>query len=138
LKPVRPTSVSVIGWGLVILGAFYAFVTFTTFSDPRVRQMMEHLSTLSVSVQLTMAYVGMGVTIVCGFAMLKGRNWARILYLSWTLVGLAVGFMTTKDPIAFLPGLVVFLIVALFLFRPSANAYFLGKALPPSERQWSK
>jgi hypothetical protein len=59
--------------------------------------------------------------------MLQGQNWARLLYVVWSAVGFVIGIVTSPIKAAMIPGLVVFVVMAFFLFRPKANEYFSSK-----------
>jgi hypothetical protein len=64
------------------------------------------------------------VLAICGVAVLKGMSWARLAFLSWSLVGfvfgtLAIGFLLS----ALFSGLSVGVIM-FFLSRPKANDWF--------------
>ena len=119
----RPTSVTVIAWILIVMSSISLVTSVLTFNNPMMREVMAQ-SPLPLSVQFAMMYVGLLVTLVSGIAMLKGRNWARFLYVGWSVIGFIVGLVTSPMKAAMIPGIVVFAIIALFLFRPKATAYF--------------
>ena len=64
------------------------------------------------------------VNLVAAFAMLKRRNWGRLLYVGWNVAAGVIGLATVPDKAALLPGLAAFAIFSFFLFRPDVNAYF--------------
>jgi len=74
-------------------------------------------------------YVGLIVTVMCGIAMLKGQNWSRYLYVIWSIIGTVIGITTSPMKAVMIPGIVVFLVIAFFLFRPKANAFFLSSEI---------
>ncbi|RMG34499.1 MAG: hypothetical protein D6725_14190 [Planctomycetota bacterium] len=94
-----------------------------SMNDPAIRELMAK-NPLPIPVQIGLAYAGSGVMFVCGLGMLGGRNWARWLYVIWNVTALAVGAVTSPWKVMMIPGLVVFLVVVFFLFRPNATAYF--------------
>lgn len=98
-------------------------------NNPTARDMMSK-SPMPISVQYAMSYLGLLVMIVSGAAMLKGRNWARYLYVIWSLAGFVIGIATSPMKAAMIPSFVVFLIVAFFLFRPKATAFFVPREEP--------
>jgi len=83
-------------------------------------------SIMPISIQYLMMYVGLLIMIVCGIAMLKGQNWARLLYVIWSIIGFVIGIATSPMKAAMIPGIVIFLIAVFFLFRPKAKVYFAG------------
>jgi len=121
----RPASVTVIAWLLIVLGALSILTTTTAINNPAVLEVLGK-SPLPVGVQFAMTYAGLAVMIVSGVAMLKGRNWGRLLYVIWTGVSIVIGVFTSPIKAAMIPGVVVFIIACFFLFRPRANEYFAG------------
>ncbi len=71
-----------------------------------------------------MTFSGLLVLIVSGIFMLQGRNWARTLYVAWQGVASLIMLVTSPMKSALIPGLVVFLVFAFFLFRSKANEFF--------------
>jgi hypothetical protein len=93
-------------------------------NNPVVQDLMAK-NPIPVPVQYAMSYIGLLVTIGSGIAMLKGANWARYLYVIWNLVGFVIGIATSPMKAAMIPSFVVFLVIAFFLFRPKATAFFV-------------
>ena len=121
----RPTSVTVIAWLLIVLGALSFLTTTVAINNPAVHEVLGQ-SPLPIGVQFAMTYAGLAVMVVCGVAMLKGRNWGRLLYVIWTAVSIVIGLFTSPMKAAMIPGVIVFAIACFFLFRPKANRYFAG------------
>jgi len=119
----RPTSVSVISWFLIISGIISIAVSYYGFSNPMTQELMAR-SLLPVSIQYVLMFIGVIVTVVSGFAMLKGVNWSRQLYLGWSAIGMVIGLATAPIKVGLIPGAVLLLIIGFFLYRPKANAYF--------------
>jgi len=120
---IRPTSITVISWFLIISAGISLVSTLAIINNSEALALMEKNS-LPISFQHAITYVGLVVMIVSGVAMLKGKNWARFLYVIWSVVGLVIGIATSPMKAAMIPGFVVFLVVAFFLFRPKASAFF--------------
>jgi hypothetical protein len=77
------------------------------------------------------ALIGMAVTALCAFFMLRGANWARWLYLGWVVIGTVLAALIMKSLLV-LPGLLKTLVFGYFLTRADANEFFNGR---PSEKQ---
>ena len=122
----RPTSVSVLSWILIVTSGITLINSTVSLNNPMVKELMAK-SLLPIPLQYMMLYVGIFITIVAGIAMLKGRNWARFLYVVWSAIGFVIGIMTSPMKAAMIPGLVVFAVITFFLFRPKANEYFSPK-----------
>lgn len=119
----RPVSVSVIGWILIVVAAFNLILSAFTINMPTVREAMAR-NPLPLPVQYIMIYLGLTVILVSGIGMLKGQNWARVLYAGWNALGIVVGLATSPAKIGLIPGILFYLVVVVFLFRPAANRYF--------------
>ncbi len=119
----RPTSVTVISWILIAMGAISLITTTAMINNPTVKELMGK-SPFPIPVQFAMTYAGLLMTIVAGSGMLKGFNWARLLYVCWSAIGSIIAFATSPMKAAMIPGVVVFLVITFFLFRPKATAFF--------------
>ena len=119
----RPKSITVLCWILIIMGAISLVTSTVSFNNPITKELMAK-SPIPVNIQYAMMYVGLLVTLLSGVAMLKRQNWARLLYVSWSIIGFIIGIATSPMKAAMVPGLIVFLVIIFFLFRPKANEYF--------------
>jgi hypothetical protein len=97
-------------------------------SDPVGQEMMSR-SRIPMALQLAMLFGGLAVTIVSGAFVLCGEAWARLLYVTWTGLGSLIAIGTSPNKAMVIPGIVKFLVIAFFLFRPKANEYFTLKKL---------
>jgi hypothetical protein len=62
------------------------------------------------------------IAMVSGIFMLQARNWARWLALAWMTFHVAISFQHSLQQVAI--HAVLLLLIAYFLFRPEAKAYF--------------
>ena len=122
----RPVSITVISWIIIVTSALSLASTLFLSTNPTAQELMAK-SAIPVAVQYAMMFVGLVVGIVCGAFMLKGANWARLLYVGWSVVGFTITFITTPGRLMMLPGMIFFAVVVFFLFRPKANAFFSGQ-----------
>jgi hypothetical protein len=123
--PTRPTSVTVISWILIVLGVLALPFMALGFSDPKAQEIMA-INPIPIPIQYAMAFGGTIASIVCGCFMLQGKNWARLVYVGWSAFGFLLSLITSPMKIALIPSLVIFLLIAFFLFRPAANRFFTG------------
>jgi len=125
----RPTSITVIGWILIVLGAILEldmFMLTALRNNPIMQPVVAH-NLLPMSAQFVFGFLGATITMICGVALLKRQNWARFLYVGWSLAGAAFGIVTTTYSFFLLiPALVLLLIIVYYLFRPIATLYFTG------------
>lgn len=119
----RPTSITVVCWVLIALAGVSIISSVFSFNNPVTRELMSK-SPIPVNIQYLIMFAGLVITLVCGIAMLKGRNWARLLYVGWSVTAFIIGLATSPMKAMLIPGLIIFIIFAFFLFRPKANAYF--------------
>ncbi len=119
----RPTSVTIISWFLVITAVLGLFTCLISFNNTQVRELMSK-SPVPFNVQIAISIVGLVNTFAAGVGMLKGRNWARVLYVTWAGLAHFYGWFTSPLKLATIPGVIFFLIVTFLLFRPTANQFF--------------
>jgi len=119
----RPISLAIIGWFLLVTGALGLFGMLFTFNNPVMTQVYAQ-SPLPLSVHLAIGVVGTIITAACGYGILKGFNWSRFLYLGWSLISFAISFATIPVTSIIVVSLVFVGVIAFFLFRPAANAWF--------------
>ncbi len=123
----RPTSITVISWILIVSGGLALIMNIVNLYNPMAQEMAQKLmakSLIPVNIQYIITYAGLLITLVCGIAMLKGKNWARLLYVGWSVAGFLIAMVASPLKAFLIPGIIFFSIIAFFLFRPKANEYF--------------
>lgn len=127
----RPTSVTVICWiyiVLSVLGVIPILLLSVMPLDANTQNLIAQ-NPLPLNAQIALGVFSMLVNLLCSIMMLKGKSWARTLFVAWALVGFGISFATSPVKLMLFPSLIVWAIVVFFLFRPNANAYFaVGKA----------
>src|SRR5262245_20281904 len=124
---IRPTSITIVSWIMIVMGSL-ALVGFTIrFANPSYQELMIQ-NALPVPLQMAQAILGALVSIVSGAWMLVGRNWARILYVICTGLGFATSLLTIPTKSVAIPGIITYLLICFFVFRPRANSYFAATA----------
>lgn len=119
----RPLAVTIIGWFLILTSLFGLFSTLTMSSNPLVTEVLAN-SPLPASVHQAIGIASAVVALVCGYGILKGFNWARFLYLAAGVLGLVFNLATVPMISVIVMGIVTLGVIAFFLFRPEANAWF--------------
>lgn len=122
----RPTSLTIIGWFLIITGGISLLSTVMMQNNPVFLDTLS-ASSLPVGVHLAVALVGGLIGMVSGYGILKGFDWSRLLYVGWSLFGMVFGLVSLPITSFFIIGLVFFAVIVFFLFRAPANAWF-GKS----------
>jgi hypothetical protein len=122
----RPTSITVIAWfliGISVLGAAGIVLGFLV-PKPTANEVVDE-SPIPVAIQYGFAFIGTAIDLVSGYFMLRGRNWSRYLYVVWSASHVAVFFwLTSSHRLYLIPGAVITIVIAIFLFVPGANAFF--------------
>ena len=121
----RPTSITVIAWILIVLSAIGLLGTVMMMNNPDVIEAMA-VSKLGVGTQQILAVVSSIITAICGYGMLQGKNWSRLLYVISSLLGIALNAYAMPMGGAFYFSVAIFVVICFFLYRPAANAWFNG------------
>jgi hypothetical protein len=121
----RPLSVTIIAWLLIVFAALSAVTIPFSLGNPMARELMAK-SMVPIPAQYFMIFAGLLVSILSGIFMLKGANWARMLYIIWSALGFLFSLITSPAKLVIIPGFLVYLIVVFFLLRPKATAFFTG------------
>ena len=122
----RPTSITVISWILIVLGALGLLVAALMSNNPDVIEAMAK-SKLGAGTQQIVGIASSVVSIVSGYGMLQGKNWGRLLYVISTVIGIALNFYAMPMGGMQYLGVAIFAVVLFFLYRPAANAWFGGR-----------
>jgi len=123
----RPNSVRVIAWLLIFMAGLSLITSILTLNDPKTSEIMRRWISIPLSIQYILMFIGITVQLISGVGILKGMNWARFLYVIFSIVGFVIGIFISPFKIFIVTSIVVFIIVVFYLFRPSANDYFAGR-----------
>src|SRR5439155_11482693 len=116
----RPRSISVISWLFVAAGAIGLAYHATEFKVDRPFQ----YDVVWVCLVRLLA-------ILCGVFMLLGSNWARWLLLVWFAYHVILNAF--HSPVALIVHSLLLAVIAYFLFRPPASAYFRRARAEPTQ-----
>ena len=128
----RPKSVTIISWVLLVMSVISIFSTSLTYNNPEVVEIMS-LSTIPITLQYIMITLGLTITIISAIGMLNCKNWARFLYVGWSMIGFVISLLTSPVIAMLIPGIIVFMIITFFLFSSKANIYFNSGKVVPSD-----
>lgn len=129
----RPLSVSIIGWLLVVLGAIGIVGTVWSYyqigANPRVAALMAS-SPLSPALQAAIGVIGSVVDIAVGILLLRRIEAGRLIYVVWTVFALLISLWSSPVKVAIIPGLILFAVITVFLFRRPVTAWLRADARP--------
>jgi hypothetical protein len=117
---------------LIVLGAFGLLGTLIIPSNPVAAQLLEQ-SPLPLSVHIAIGAIGGLISIACGYGVLKGLGWSRLLYTAWILITCAITLATMPFTSLMVVGWVIQAVIIFFLFRSEASAWFGGGSAAASE-----
>ena len=120
---LRPKAATFIAWFSIVNGISILVSLLFSFTNPMIKEALSK-STIPIPVQYLISCVGVGITIVSGIMMLKGKNWARLLIVGWYIFSVVMSFITAPNKIMVMPSAVVAVAISFFLFRPNVNEYF--------------
>ena len=121
----RPTSLTVIGWILIVFGAFGLLATAMLPKNPAATDLLAQ-SPLPLSVHLAIGAIGALISMICGYGILKGLGWSRLLYVGWTVISIAIALFSMPMTSLMAVGWAIQAVIIVLLFRPAANAWFGG------------
>ena len=130
----RPRSVTVIAW-LAILSAPLALAGVWAVQHNAILAAEAALRPLPVSVQIAFALVGSCLMVASGSFMLRGANWARMLYIWWSPLGVVMTLLNFGLSPLFFGGVLKVGLLIFFLTRRKSVLFFQGNnnARPHSE-----
>lgn len=135
LQP-RPTSITVIAWLSFVSVGLSLFPFMNNQNSPMAQEMMRR-NLLPIPLQHLLQYADIPISLVIGIALLKGKNWARSLWVVYGIFGLIIFLVAWPIKAMVIPSLVFLAFLTFFLFRPKANAYFAGKEMIPEDASQS-
>lgn len=91
-------------------------------TDAMQKHIADHV--LPAPAYYAITFGGFLIYIISGAGILKGWNWARYLFVTWGLIGVVTKLITVPVKKELLPGLLIFVIIAVFLFRPAVDLHF--------------
>lgn len=120
----RPLSVTIIGWFLLVVGIINIFTIFTLLS-PKGQELLKSTGRF-FELSTALVVISVLIHILAGIAILKGKNWGRLLYLYFIGAFMIIGwFITTLVfPIIVVVNLVQYGLILFFLTRTNAAAFF--------------
>lgn len=121
----RPLPVSIVAWYLIVTGSILLVSTVVTMVHPVVNEMLS-MGQTPVAMQYVFRFLGIGVILTAGVAILKGKNWARFLYLGWGVIGITIDAVSTPSISYILPEILIYLMILINLLTPKATMFFLN------------
>lgn len=122
----RPLSLTIIAVFLGLFSLLGLYGTLTMGSNPSVTEMLEQSRAPLMFLQVW-GVIGCIITLACAYGIWKGLPWSRVLYVVWNVIGILVSFVTTPQQALILVSIVIFVVIAAFLFTNRANEWFAAR-----------
>jgi hypothetical protein len=124
----RPISVTIIAWFLIIGGGLTLIKMPLMSSNPDVQKVLEAMTPgLSMAMAVAMGMVDAVIKMAAGIAILKAKNWGRMLYLGYIPIISAITWIHYGFYPLYIIGILFYLVILFFLTRPAASSFFRGK-----------
>lgn len=130
----RPLSITVIAWFSIVVGALSLASDFITLTGLTTHESIGRAA-VPIPIQHAMALTGGAVSLMCGYFLLHGKNWARWLFVIWYTIQHAYGLLVYPISLARIPGIIIFLVFTYFLYRAQASAYFAWTGTPAETQE---
>lgn len=127
----RPLPVTIVGWWLLVTGAFQ-ILAYASTSNPLLQEMWKDQGLNTEIIVIWSVIAGIG-HVAAAIGILRGQRWGRTIYLVVGLLGTVAGAAILGSTLAM--SLISVLIYGVFVFiltRPDAEAYFSGTYEPPA------
>jgi hypothetical protein len=122
----RPLSLTIIAVFLALFSLLGLYGTLTMGSNPAAVKMLEASKVPLMFLQVW-GVIGCIVTLACAYGIWKGLPWSRVLYVVWNVIGILVSFVTTPQQALILVSIVIFVVIAGFLYTNRANEWFAAR-----------
>jgi hypothetical protein len=118
----RPVSILIIGWLFIVVGAVSLISGLVPGFGTSVNA-DNVLEAVVASLVRILAVVG-------GVFVLRGRNWARWLLVVWLVFHVAISAQHARQEL--IVHVMLLVVIASFLFRPSVRGFFQNSRSEPS------
>lgn len=133
----RPESVTVIAWLLLVFGVIGlpAYLMAWFMRDWPMLQPLLATYRLPYPLTMELGMLGISIQMLCAVGLLFRLGWARHVYVVTALAttGFSIWAMPTPWPLFAVPGVLIPIVAAVFLYRPAANRWFSAQEIIPAD-----
>ena len=79
--------------------------------------------------------LGTVVSLIVAYGIYRGQPWSRVLYVTWGILGLVVGYFISPMPLVLGLSLIFLIVISAFLFGDKANGWFAARGFALSREQ---
>ena len=121
----HPTGVIAVAILLLIEAVFSLLWIIMLYTSPVMRDIVAQ-TTQSIPALVFLTLVNAALSLTCGIGMLRGGNWAKMLYIGYVPVIVLLA-MTNGFRLTMLIGIIQYIIFVIILMLPSSVKYFTGE-----------
>ncbi len=124
----RPESITFISWFLIVMSVLCLLslpINLGNLNTPAIQELISK-NPIPLPAQILIFLLEIITKIISGIGMLKSRNWGRSLYSISCAIGILIDLLSSPIKTAIIPGIIIFIIIIFFLYKPEANRYFTG------------
>lgn len=122
MRKNRPGSIIVVGWVTIITGMF-SFLYVLSPTD-YYKKLIIVYNGLDLVLIILIASIISVIYLVCGIAILCGKNWGRVSYIIFIGFFISFSVLSNNFSIVSIPYFVLYLMFLYLLLRPEANEFF--------------
>ena len=120
----RPISLTIIAWFVIVNSAFILLGGESPTRNSDIIEAMIARGALPVWIHVAVGAAGGLLGLACGWGILRGKNWARFIYVAMLIAGVAFRVATRSSYPMLLFSLAFLFAAALVLFRSIADEWF--------------
>lgn len=121
---MRPLSVTIVGWWLLLTALWGVYSSATLDSDPARLHLVASMTNVPVYAQQIFGVINGFMLAFCALVILKGYWWARLLFVGWSFVAFVFGIASIGFLLSLVFSVLSVGVVIFFLSRPRANQWF--------------
>jgi hypothetical protein len=123
----RPGTVTFIAWFSIVFNIFALISTIWVANNFVTKIAMDFALSkdpIPIQVHYGLIYFNILSSIGCGVGMLRGNNWARLIYTGLSIFWIVTGFLFPSSQSQAVPLSIITSIILILLYRPNATRYF--------------
>jgi hypothetical protein len=123
----RPKTVTFIAWFSIIVNIFALISTIWVANNFLTKIAMDFALSrdpIPLQIHYGLIYFNILSSIACSLGMLRGNNWARLIYTGLSIFWMVTGFLFPSSQSQAIPVAIVTSIILFLLYRPNVTRYF--------------
>ena len=123
----RPLSLTIIAIILVLVSLLALVGIVMASTNAEMAAKMAEQSKVPLMYQHVWSGLGIIVTLIVAYGIIKGQPWSRVLYVVWGVLGLVVGYFMGSPALGMIIAFIILVVISAFLFGDKANSWFAAR-----------